>query len=64
MPLLNGVDAARKLRNTAPSAKVILVTMHADATYITRAFGAGASGYVLKANPKILTDLGLNGSTQ
>jgi hypothetical protein len=26
--------------------------------------GAGASGYVLKANPKILTDLGLNGSTQ
>jgi len=48
MPLLNGVDAARKLRDTAPSAKVIFVTMHADATYVTRAFGAGASGYVLK----------------
>jgi DNA-binding NarL/FixJ family response regulator len=48
MPLLNGVDAARRLRDAAPSAKVIFVTMHADATYVTRAFGAGASGYVLK----------------
>jgi DNA-binding NarL/FixJ family response regulator len=48
MPLLNGVDAARRLRDTAPSAKVIFVTMHADATYVTGAFRAGASGYVLK----------------
>ena len=48
MPLLNGVDAARRLRNTSPGAKVIFVTMHADATYVTRAFRAGASGYVLK----------------
>ena len=48
MPLLNGVDAARKLRDTVPSAKVIFVTMHADATYVTGAFRAGASGYVLK----------------
>ncbi len=44
MPLLNGVDAARRLRDTVPSAKVILVTMHADATYVTGAFRAGASG--------------------
>ncbi|MGA8577828.1 MAG: response regulator transcription factor, partial [Bryobacteraceae bacterium] len=48
MPLLNGVDAARRLRDTAPSAKVIFVTMHADATDVTGAFRAGASGYVLK----------------
>ena len=48
MPLLNGVDAARRLRDTVPSAKVIFVTMHADATYVTGAFRAGASGYVLK----------------
>jgi len=33
---------------TVPSAKVIFVTMHADATYVTGAFRAGASGYVLK----------------
>lgn len=48
MPLLNGVDAARKLRDAAPNAKVIFVTMHADATYVSGAFRAGASGYVLK----------------
>ena len=57
MPLLNGVDAARKLRDTVPSAKVIFVTMHADATYVTGAFPAGASGYVLKrcASMELLT---------
>jgi len=48
MPLLNGVDAARRLRDTAPGAKVVFVTMHTDATYVTRAVRAGASGYVLK----------------
>jgi DNA-binding NarL/FixJ family response regulator len=48
MPLLNGVEAARTLRETAPAAKLIFVTMHADATYVTGAFRAGASGYVLK----------------
>jgi len=48
MPLLNGVEAARRLRAAVPCAKVIFVTMHADATYVAGAFRAGASGYVLK----------------
>lgn len=48
MPLLNGVEAARMLRKTLPATKLIFVTMHADATYVTGAFRAGASGYVLK----------------
>jgi DNA-binding NarL/FixJ family response regulator len=48
IPLLNGVEAARRLRKTVPAAKLIFVTMHADATYVTGAFRAGASGYVLK----------------
>ena len=48
MPLLNGVEAARRLRAAVPGAKVIFVTMHADATYVAGAFRAGASGYVLK----------------
>jgi DNA-binding NarL/FixJ family response regulator len=48
MPLLNGVEAARRLRNAMPGAKVIFVTMHGDATYVAGAFRAGASGYVLK----------------
>ena len=48
MPLLNGVEAARRLHHTLPGAKVIFVTMHADATYVAGAFRAGAVGYVLK----------------
>lgn len=48
MPLLNGVEAARRLRKSVPAAKLIFVTMHADATYVTGSFRAGASGYVLK----------------
>lgn len=48
MPLLNGVESARVLHQTLPSAKLIFVTMHADATYVSEAFRAGASGYVLK----------------
>jgi DNA-binding NarL/FixJ family response regulator len=48
MPLLNGIDAARQLRQILPSAKLVFLTMHADANYVTEAFRAGASGYVLK----------------
>src|SRR5579875_1542095 len=48
MPLLNGIDAAIQLRKDVSSAKLIFVTMHADADYVTEAFRAGASGYLLK----------------
>ena len=48
MPLLNGIDAANQLRNIVPLSKLIFVTRHADRDYVTEAFRAGASGYVLK----------------
>ena len=48
MPLLNGIEAIRKLRQGGCQSKVIFLTMHADVTYATRAFEAGASGFVLK----------------
>ena len=48
MPLLNGIDAAHQLSKLLPSTKLIFVTMHADADYVTEAFRAGASGYLLK----------------
>ena len=48
MPLLNGIDAAHQLRRIVPSSKLIFVTMHADPDFVTEAFRAGASGYVLK----------------
>ena len=48
MPGLNGIDAARQLRKTSPRTRVIFVTMHADPAYVSAAFKAGASGYLLK----------------
>lgn len=48
MPLLNGLEAARQLKKLVPDAKLIFLTMHADATYAKEAFDAGASGYLLK----------------
>jgi DNA-binding NarL/FixJ family response regulator len=55
MPLLNGIDAARQLRQTVPESKVIFVTMHAERAYIVAAVEVGAAGYVLKRSlPKEL----------
>src|ERR1700676_3927576 len=48
MPLLNGIEATRRLRKISPATKVIIVTAHADPQYVVEAFRAGASGYVLK----------------
>jgi DNA-binding NarL/FixJ family response regulator len=50
MPLLNGIAAAAQLKKICPQAKVIIVTMHADAEYVRSAFEAGASAYVLKGS--------------
>jgi DNA-binding NarL/FixJ family response regulator len=48
MPLLNGIDAAHRLRKNCPSCKLIFVTMHDVRAYVRAAFQAGGSGYVLK----------------
>jgi len=48
MPVLNGLDAAHRLRKLLPSAKLIFLTMHSDSDYVAEAFRAGAMGYLLK----------------
>ena len=48
MPLLNGLEAARRIRTLVPESKLLFLTMHADPTYAKEAFRAGASGYLLK----------------
>ena len=48
MPLLNGLDAARQVKKLCPDVKLIFVTMHADPAYVSEAFKAGASAYLLK----------------
>jgi DNA-binding NarL/FixJ family response regulator len=48
MPSLNGIEAARELRDAGLRAKVVFLTMHREVTYAARAMEAGASGFVLK----------------
>src|SRR6476646_963501 len=48
MPLLNGIDAVRQIRNNDRTVRIIFLTMHPDVTFATEALAAGASGYVLK----------------
>jgi DNA-binding NarL/FixJ family response regulator len=48
MPGLNGIDAARQLRERVPKVKVVAVTMHNNTTYVREAMKAGMAGYVLK----------------
>jgi DNA-binding NarL/FixJ family response regulator len=48
MPVLSGLEALRRLKAEGIDAKVIFLTMHADAQLATEALRAGASGYVLK----------------
>lgn len=48
MPLLDGIEATRRIRNISPKTRVVLLTMHNDARFATRAINAGVWGYVVK----------------
>lgn len=51
MPSLNGIDAARQLHEAGCRCKILILTMHPDATLAREALDAGASGYILKSSP-------------
>ena len=48
MPVLNGFDAVRRIKQSGSEAKIIFLTMHDDAALLAEAFRCGASGYILK----------------
>jgi DNA-binding NarL/FixJ family response regulator len=48
MPNLNGIEAARQIRDIRPDAAVVMLSMHSDEGYVLRALGAGARAYLLK----------------
>lgn len=50
MPGLNGLEALLQLRQVMPETKVIILSMHVDENYVTRAIRYGASGYVYKGS--------------
>lgn len=48
MPLLNGIDATQQIVRKVPETRVLMLSMHSDEAYVTRALQAGATGYMLK----------------
>jgi two-component system response regulator NreC len=51
MPGTSGLLAARVLRERLPALKIVVLTRHADQTYLQELLRAGVSGYVLKQSP-------------
>jgi DNA-binding NarL/FixJ family response regulator len=49
MPLLNGFESARQIREILPAAKLIFLSQHLNPAYLKHALRVGATGYVLKA---------------
>jgi DNA-binding NarL/FixJ family response regulator len=50
MPVMNGLDAIRRLREKDPHVRAVVLTMHDGRDTAVSAFRAGALGYVLKTS--------------
>jgi DNA-binding NarL/FixJ family response regulator len=48
MPVLNGLDAGRQVKEMLPAVKLVYLTMNPDVEVAAEAFRRGASGYLLK----------------
>ena len=48
MPVLDGLEATRRIRERLPEVRVVMLTMHADDDTMARAIRMGADGYLVK----------------
>jgi len=48
LPQLNGIEATKQITRRAPEIKILILSMHLNEAYVTRALQAGAAGYMLK----------------
>jgi DNA-binding NarL/FixJ family response regulator len=48
MPEMNGLAAARAIKEVRPDAAIVALTRHSEEAYVQELLRAGASGYVLK----------------
>jgi DNA-binding NarL/FixJ family response regulator len=51
MPKMNGLEATKAIRESAPSTAVVALTRYGDDAYVQELLNAGALGYVLKQSP-------------
>ena len=50
LPSLNGIEAARRIRNLSPKSKILFVSQESSADMVREALGTGAHGYVVKTD--------------
>ena len=50
MPVMNGFEAARRIKQELPSTGILMVSQFDSAHFMREAFVSGASGYVVKSN--------------
>jgi DNA-binding NarL/FixJ family response regulator len=50
MPGFDGIAATRRLRQTVPTARVIILSFHSESSWVRAAFEAGACGYLTKSS--------------
>jgi DNA-binding NarL/FixJ family response regulator len=48
MPGLSGLEVAKRVSQESPRTRIIILSMHADPTYVNQALRAGVAGYLLK----------------
>lgn len=52
LPKLNGIEAARRIRQFAPNSKIVFLTQNSDLDIVQAALDTGALGYVHKASAR------------
>ena len=48
MPMLNGLEATRQIRQAVPATRVLILSAHGDDAYVERVTELGAAGYLIK----------------
>ena len=52
MPLVDGLEATRRLQVAMPGTRVLILSVHADPSWVREAFEAGACGYLTKISAR------------
>ena len=50
LPSLNGIEAAKRIRNLAPKSKIIFLSLESSKDVVRGALSSGANGYIAKSN--------------
>ena len=49
MPVLDGIEAVDRLRELGCTSRIVFLSVHSDADFMSRCFSTGALGYVVKS---------------